>query len=380
MSDQAMAEATPTPIAFCITDLDAGGAETALWEIVSRLDRSQWSPQLYCLGPRGELADRFEAANIPVHCLGATSWRSAGAILRLARLLRAQKPALLQTFLFHANIAGRIAARMAGIRVVISGIRVSERQRRSHLRLERLTRGLVTHHVAVSESVAKFSVEQLRLSSESISVIPNGVDFDRFADAAPADLTQFGIPAGSTTLLFVGRLHEQKGVDVLLHAAKPLLQEDPNRRLLIVGDGPLAADLRQLAESLAISPQIHWAGRRNDVPQLMKSASALVLPSLWEGMPNVVLEAMSSGLPVVATRIDGSADLIDDDVTGWLAEPGSVGSLTSALARCLSASNDHRTRIAATAQTIVQSNFTWDHTSSIFSTLYSRLLGFRRSV
>ncbi len=131
---------TPSSIALCITDLDAGGAEKALVQIARRLDRAVWDPVVYCLSQRGVLADDLEQAGIPTHCLNAGP-RDLLVILRLARLLRRQKPVLLQTFLFHGNLAGRLAAALAGVPVVVSGIRVAEREKTWHLRLERWTRG-----------------------------------------------------------------------------------------------------------------------------------------------------------------------------------------------------------------------------------------------
>ena len=185
---------SPTPIALCITDLDPGGAERALVQVATRLDRTLWEPAVYCLSPRGEMADVLESAGIPTHCLNA-SRRDASVVGRLAILLRRQRPALIQSFLFHGNLAARISAVIARVPIVISGVRVAEREKRWHIKLDRQTRRLVTHHVCVSESVAEFTKRELRLADEAVSVIPNGVDSEAIAAAPPADLTQFGIPA-----------------------------------------------------------------------------------------------------------------------------------------------------------------------------------------
>ena len=115
-------------MAFCITDLDPGGAERALVQLVTRLDRSRWQPSVICLAPRGMLADELEQAEVPVTCLGARHSRNVGMVGRLFHQLRESKPALLQTFLFHANIAGRIAGRLARVPKIVSGIRVAERR------------------------------------------------------------------------------------------------------------------------------------------------------------------------------------------------------------------------------------------------------------
>jgi glycosyltransferase involved in cell wall biosynthesis len=365
----------PTPLALCITDLDPGGAERALVQIVRRLDRSQWDPVVYCLGPRGQLADILEAGGIQTHCLDATR-RDVFVVSRLAKLLKRQQPALMQTFLFHANIAGRLAATVARVPIVVSGIRVAEREQRWHLMLERRTRRLVTHHVCVSQAVAEFAKRELRLRDDCVSVIPNGVDAAGIGSAPAADLSQFGIPSPSRTLLFVGRLHPQKGVSVLLEAFHKLQAADVH--LLIVGAGPLEADVRTIVRAHSLESRVHLAGQRDDVPSLMRAASALVLPSLWEGMPNVVLEAMAARLPVIATAVDGTTELIEDEETGWLCAPGSVESLEHAMRRMLDQPEAAKT-IASAAQRLVSQRFTWEAMAAAYSDLWRSLLASRRS-
>jgi glycosyltransferase involved in cell wall biosynthesis len=366
----------PTPIALCITDLDPGGAERALVQVVTRLDRTEWDPGVYCLGPRGELADVLESAGIETHCLNATR-RDIFVVTRLAKLLKRRRPALLQTFLFHANIAGRLAAVIARVPIVVSGIRVAEREKRWHLTLERRTKRLVTHHVCVSEAVADFTRAALELDDEAVSVIPNGVDATAVAGAPRADLTQFGIPGGSRTLLFVGRLHPQKGVSVLLDAFQLIANQASDVHLLIVGRGPLEGFVRESVRTHSLDSRIHLLGRRDDVPSLMRSATALVLPSLWEGMPNVVLEAMAAHLPVIASAVDGTVELIDEDNTGWLCKPGSASSLATTILNVLDLS-DLASGFADTAQDMIRKRFTWIAVTDEYNHLWRSLLDVKR--
>lgn len=366
----------PTPIALCITDLDPGGAERALVQLVTRLDRSQWDPVVYCLGPRAPLADTLESAGIKTHCLNATR-RDIFVIRRLAKLLKQQRPALLQTFLFHANIAGRYAAFFAQVPITVSGIRVAERDQKWHLRLERLTRRRATHHVCVSQAVAEFTKQELQLPDEAVTVIPNGVDIGTITSAPVANLAPFGIPPGAQTLLFVGRLHPQKGVSFLLEAFRAISQKRPDLHLLIVGSGPLENEVTEFVRRNTLESQVHLAGHRSDVPSLMKAATALVLPSLWEGMPNVVLEAMAAGLPVIATAVDGTIELIENEKTGWLCSPGSQDSLQQAI-ECVLDQPDRARALADAAQQMVSHRFTWDATVSAYSQLWRSLLDSKR--
>ena len=352
--------AEPVPIAFCITDLDPGGAERALVQIVTRLDRAEWSPAVYCLGPRGELASTLEQRGIPVICFGAKSSRNFPVIGTLRRRLLEQRPKIVQTFLFHANIAGRIAARRAHVPIIVSGIRVAERGRRWHLWLERLTRSKVTHHVCVSQSVAEYSIANLGLTRDRVSVITNGVDVDLFANAAPADLSSFGINERSRTLLFAGRLHRQKGIVTLLDAVRPLIDRHPELHVLLVGAGPLERQIRHWIHREHLDRRIHLLGRRNDIPAVMRACSALVLPSLWEGLPNVILEAMAASLPVIATDVDGNRELVVPGQTGWVAQAGSSTSLQAALQDWLDADPVTLKTLTTNAKTIVTAKFTWD--------------------
>ncbi|QDT56488.1 2-deoxystreptamine glucosyltransferase [Caulifigura coniformis] len=363
---------SPTPIALCITDLDPGGAEKALVQVVTRLDRSQWAPVVYCLGRRGALADQLEAHSIETHSLDAGR-RDLLVVTRLAKRLRQRPPALIQTFLFHGNLAGRLAALIAGVPLVVSGVRVAERDKRWHVRLERWTKRLVTHHVCVSPSVADFTRRELRLQQDAVSVIPNGVDSAAISSASPADLSQFGIPGNARTLLFVGRLDVQKGISVLLDAFRALALGHPDLHLLVVGAGPLEAGIRQFVRAHGLDRTIHLAGRRDDVPSLMRSAQALVLPSLWEGMPNVVLEAMAAGLPVVATAVDGTADVVTDRVTGWLCPPGSADALSQRVSDCLAAP-EQAVSVAKAAQVSVKERFAWISVAASYQRLWLELI------
>jgi glycosyltransferase involved in cell wall biosynthesis len=138
------------------------------------------------------------------------------------------------------------------------------------------------------------------------------VELSRFVDAPPIDLTKLELPPGQKAIVCVGRLDPQKGFDGLLKVTPRILAALPEHDLLFVGDGPQRAALVTLAEQLGIAPRMHFAGWRGDVPQILAAAEMLVLPSRWEGMPNVVLEAMAAGKPVVATSAEGVTELLGD--------------------------------------------------------------------
>ncbi len=303
-------------IALCITELDLGGAERCLTELALRIDRRRFTPVVYCLGPRPtrdtvSCLPALTAAGVEIHCLGGRSiWQFPIVSGRLKRLLTAQNPQIIQTFLFHANILGRLAARRAGVKVVVSGIRVAERRSRWHLWFDRLTESWVERYVCVSQSVAKFSAAEGGLPPEKLVVIPNGIDLEKYPARQPADLTALGIRAGHRVVAFVGRLEPQKGVQWLIETAPAWLAKLPDCDLLLVGEGPLRRPLEAACQAAGIAGRVHFAGWRADVPEILAASTLLVLPSAWEGMPNVVLEAMASRRPVVATDVEGVRELL----------------------------------------------------------------------
>lgn len=314
-------------VGLCITELGIGGAERCLVELATRLDSERFEPVVYCLGPRpdNELSSclpALEDAQIEVHCLGARGkWQFPTVLRRLRRLLQAQRPALVQTFLFHANVAGRIAACRAGVGSVVSGIRVAER-RRWHLWVDRLTNRLVDRYVCVSGSVAQYSQTVARLPAEKLVVIPNGIDSRKYPASQPVDLGPLGIPPDSRVVCFVGRLERQKDVEWLIGTAANWLPLLPDCRLLIVGRGPQRAGLERLCRELGLSERVHFAGWRRDVPEILAACGLLVLPSAWEGMPNVVLEAMASGLAVLASDVEGVRELLGPGADAQTVEHG----------------------------------------------------------
>jgi glycosyltransferase involved in cell wall biosynthesis len=362
----------PVRIAFCITDLDVGGAERMFVELVTRLDRHRWEPRVYCLSGPGALVERLQAAQIPVTCFGAQSTRHLGVVHKLTAELKSFSPALLQCFLFHANMVGRWAAWRAGVPHVVCGIRVAERRSRIPLWMDRLTQRLVDHNVCVSKAVAEFSIQKSGLNPAKVSVIPNAVEFEHFANAVALDRSRLGLSA-APLVLFVGRLDPQKSPFTLLEAFARLQKRRHDWQLLFVGDGSLRASMEKWVTQRGLNQSIRIAGWRPEIPELLKTADVLVLPSLWEGMPNIVLEAMAAGLPVVVSRVEGTEELIRDHETGVLVPPGSVVDLEQQIEAVL---NDPglSSRLRTTAQLAVQERFTMGRMVSAYEQLYIHMI------
>lgn len=368
----------PQRISFLITELDHGGAERALVRIATGLDRGRWEPRVISLSDRGPLADPLEQAGVPVTALGAGRVRSPRGIWRatvgLSRCLKEQQPAVLQTFLFHANIAGRLAARRARVPAVVSGIRVAEKRGRWRLLADRWTDGFVDRHVCVSQSVADFSVNKSGLPRSKVAVIPNGVEFQRFATAEPADLSQFKIPPTARTILSVGRLDPQKNPIGLLRSFSTIADSHRDAHLLYVGHGPLEATLKAAIAETGLGGRVHIAGWQADVPAIMRACDLFVLASNWEGMPNVLLEAGAASIPVISTRVEGAGEIITSVDSGVLVGISQESELAAAMSECLADPQAAKQR-AVQLQHIISERFTWDSVVSAYSDLYESLTG-----
>ena len=364
-------------IALCITDLEIGGAEWCLTELATRLDRRRFRPVVYCLASRPEPAETscvpaLESAGVEVHCLDARgSWQFLPIVRRLTRLLAAQKPHLAQTFLFHANIVGRIAARRAGVPRVASGIRVAER-RRWHLRLDRLTDRMVDRHVCVSQSVARFAEDRARLPAEKLVVIPNGVDTERYPAEKRADLRRYGIGPDRRVVTFAGRLDRQKGPLWLIESAPDWLGRVPKCDLLLVGEGPLRAKLERACRQHGISDRVHFTGWRADMPEILAASDLLVLPSAWEGMPNVVLEAMAAGLPVVAANVEGVRELLGSAADEQMVPYGEEKTLADRIVE-LFANSETAVRLGAENRVRAREHFSLQQMVTAYEDLWQRL-------
>ena len=366
-----------TSITFLITELDSGGAERALVQIAIGLSPDDWKRSVICLSDRGALAGTLEEAGIPVTCLGVHRTRSLRDLWKatagLTHELRQQQPTVLQTFLWHANIVGRVAARRAKVSHVVSGIRVAEKRGRWRLRLDRWTERYIDRHVCVSQAVADFSIRESGLSSHKTVVIPNGVDLETFRDAAPVGLSAFGVPDGATVLLSVGRLDPQKDPLTLIGAVGQLAHDRPDLHLLLIGQGTLEAEISQAADAVGIADRVHLAGWQSDIAGIMRSSDVFVLTSLWEGLPNVLLEAGASGLPIVATRAEGVSEIVADGVTGHLVRIGDDQSLAAAIDHVLS-DPVAATESARRLQRHVAERFTWPAVVTQYAHLYRSLL------
>ncbi len=312
--DQHHYRETAMRIDLIITELFVGGAERCLTELAIGLCQSGDQVRVISIGslPGGQqslLLDRLTANGIEVKSCNADSGRHFLSAFRQLRFwLTESPPDVCQTFLFHANVLGTWAAKSAGIDHRIGGIRVVD-PRRSHRQIIRWVTPSMGRVVCVSNAVERFSQQNLGCKVGQTVTIPNGVDTSRFSTATPFAWSSIGWPNDSIVTLFVGRLDQQKGIDLIQRQIEFIAPAASNRRLLLVGDGPLRKPLESWARKIG-TDRVQLLSWQADVAPLMRACRLLVLPSRYEGMPNVVMEAMASGRPIVCSDVQGTEELL----------------------------------------------------------------------
>ena len=343
----------PLRIVFVITELDPGGAERALVEIATRLATGGDQVAVICLGPEAELCDPLRAAGLDVTCLG---WRQASDLRRIGKLrkaIRLHRPHVVASLLVHANIA--TAAALLGTKLPhVMGHRVAERGIPWHVTATRaMTRLRRTTHIAVSSDVADFLVTSRIAKRADVRIVHNGVDIERFRTAAP-DASVWS--EGTIRLLAIGRLEPQKNFGELVAAVNQLRETGRKVELCVAGEGSERPQLERSA-----SEGVRLLGRVEDPAPLLAAADLFVLSSLWEGLPNVLLEAAAAGCPVMTTAVDGVCDVLPD---GYPTAEPNAASLAAAIAENLDAS-DRKSR-SESLQIVVAERFTWNTSAAAY--------------
>ena len=303
-------------IDLVITELETGGAEKCCTELAFFLARRGHRVRVIAFGPRpippkDSLAQSLELNQIELHFLGGKTWWMLPKVLsRIRSLLRLDQPDVVQSFLWHANVLAAWA--VPSIRVpLFCGVRISER-RANRFALDRWSTSRSTKTVCVSQGVADWCIQTEKVDASKLIVIPNGIRIESPSESIA--LNSHTVPSIARILLFVGRLEPQKGIDVMAQYATTLLTRLPDHHLVFIGGGSMRPLVESLSKQKECLGRIHVLGQRNDVRAWMARSELLLLPARFEGMPNVVLEAMAEGLAVVTTRVEGIGELLGENL------------------------------------------------------------------
>jgi glycosyltransferase involved in cell wall biosynthesis len=315
-----------------------GGAEQVLLTTLRGLDRERWHSVLYHRSDAdiAPLLEGGRAAGIYTRAIvHVPSEPFLSRIVRLARLFRSENCAI-----FHAHLplpeycrAALIAAALARVPAIIATTHLFRNapSRRSLL-YQRILSGLVDRYIAVSYDLRRHLIDDLRIPKKKITVIHNGVAMARLEP--PRDDRPMGGLSDSVRqpiVLTCARLHEQKGLMHLLEAVSLV----PQARFVIAGDGPQRIELEECARTLALNGRVLFLGHRDDVPMLLAGCDIFVLPSLFEGLPLALLEAMEAGKPIIASAVGGISEAVIDGKTGLLVPPARPQLLANAIQKLI---------------------------------------------
>jgi glycosyltransferase involved in cell wall biosynthesis len=328
----------PLRVSHVLLSLDVGGLEHVVLDLVREGQKLGQEVSVMCLERPGTLARQAGALGVEVRCLYKPAGLKLGTILRLREPLRELRPTVVHTHQIGALFYAGPAAHAAGIPLVV------HTEHGKHYATRRRTRWLgwlaghcAAHFFCVSRDIGAEVRAHRIVARSKVSMVANGIDTARFRGRGEVDPLRaaLGIPRGAPVVGTVGRLSEVKRQDLLLRALAQVRQQLPGVHLLLVGDGPMAGPLRNLTGALQLEGCVHFAGYQSEPARYFPLMDVFALTSSSEGTPLVVLEAFAAGLPVVASRVGGLPEIIDEGRTGLLFPSGDANALACSLAELL---------------------------------------------
>jgi len=334
-----------TRLLLLVTDLQRGGTPMRVCRWAAWLREAGWDAIVGCIAPRGPLSAELDRAGIPNFDCGAAHRFDVTALFRLARRLRELQPAILHSFLFHANLAARLVGRQDCRRALITSTATIEIERHCHRRVESLLARRSDAHVCNARRVADHVIRDLHFPPDSVVVIPNGIDCAAVDRVPAVDRAAYGLPNDLPLVLWAGRMDPVKDLETWMRVFEHVRETHPICGAWL-GEGPTrlrweqclrSADLLAPPDDPALAVgRIRLLGWSDQVIGWLKSASVLMLTSRTEGNPNVLLEAMAARCPVIASDVGSCREHLDaEQRRGWLCPPGEWGAFADALAHAV---------------------------------------------
>lgn len=336
----------------------------------------RFEPAVVCIHEAGPIGEEIAKTGVPFKVLGLKpGLLRPFDVLRLRDFLIECEPTIVHTFLLTGSLYGRFAAMMAHVPVIVgTEVNIYQHKRSTHALLEKWLMRRTDAVVASAASVREFYIEQIKADPSKVEVIYNAVDWSQLQTTMTREefRTSVGVPLDVPVAGIIARLTQQKAHTVLFDA----IAHDPGLaklHLIVVGDGELRASLTARAELLHIQDRVHFLGARRDLGNILASIDLFAMPSYWEGLPLSMVLAMGAGLPVVASRVAGIPEVVNDGVSGLLVKPGDTAELSAALNRIVH-DDTLRVLLGQEARAFVRPRFGVDGYVKSVSALYDRLL------
>jgi glycosyltransferase involved in cell wall biosynthesis len=353
----------PIRVLFVVPALPVGGAERHLTTMLPRMDPARFTPSVICIGEEGELFSTLGAAGIEARALRLRKRQAVRALIELVMTMRRTRPDVVVVQGYNAETLGRIAARIAGVKHTINWVHnAGGLVQRGTVRrtVDRALTRWTSAYFGVAEAQRPYLVDELGHPDDKIRVIYNGVDLAQFRTSTDRGvLAEFGFAENDPVVGIVAVLRPEKDHVNLLRAARTVVDELTNARFLIIGDGPTRPQLEALCTELGITPNVHFAGSRDDVARLLPAIDVFALTSTSECFPISVLEAMACARPAVCSAVGGIPEVIKDGETGYLVPPKDPLQLAAGLLKLLRDPQTAR-RMGSAARARVEAEFDLD--------------------
>jgi sugar transferase (PEP-CTERM/EpsH1 system associated) len=380
----------PKKILHIVHSLQVGGLENGLVNLLNRLDPERFNQTVCCLTSAGTFATRIEPREVSIIELHQSPGKFRFPVMSLAKIIRRLSPDIVHTRGWP-TVDAVFAGALAGVPHIIHGEHGREHSdiegsnwKRNQVR--RVIGRLVDRYVVVCDFFSPWLVKSCGVNSAKIRYIPNGVDTERFtpdfgsmSSSSPEAVSakrrlrnDLGLPSNALIMGSVGRLDPVKDFPTLLKAIAKITGAGDDVRLVIVGDGPIRNTLVSFAKDLGIQSQVLWLGDRRDIASLLRCFDLFVQTSIFEGMSNTLLEAMASGLPLIATETGGNPELVQPGVNGTLVKVGDVDGLATVLKIYIS-DKELRTNQGHMSRSMAQSRFDLSIMAERYSQLYDGL-------
>jgi len=324
----------PIKVLQLLISMPVGGAENMVSALATSLDPREFQVMIACIGAPGPMGEELKRSGCRVISLGLDiKYASKFLIIRRLRdLLRELRPDILHTHLYHPNLYGRIASLGMGLKGRVATVHNVYRRVKMHRRLMNWLLGQVSHCVVVfSPEVARDVLHYDRLTPSRLRLLSPGVRVEARSAGESREAVRERLGITGFCIGTVARLEEQKGHEYLLEAISRVRSEIADLNVVIVGDGQRRPRLEEQAASLGVSGCVRFLGTRRDVPLILRSLDLYVQPSLWEGIPLTLLEAMGAGVPAISTRVGRAPEVIQDGENGRLVPPGDAEAMAAAI-------------------------------------------------
>jgi glycosyltransferase involved in cell wall biosynthesis len=367
----------PIRVLQVVPDLGVGGLSRVVESICATLDKERFEVSVLSFHGGGEFADVLRTAGVPVFTLGSRDFRqrtSYASFIDVARLLRREGIDVLHTHNtqpFLDAVPGGVLARVRTMIHTDHARHFPDRWR--YMFAERVLSRFVYRVVGVSEDTSRNLVRYEKISPRKIVTIPNGISGSVYDVPVDRDAKrrELGLAPNAKVLGFASRLEPQKGIPYLLEAMPEIVRRSPDVVLLIVGQGREQQQLERQVAALDLQASVRFLGVRFDMPQMLGLFDIMVLPSIWEGLPMIILEAMAAGCPVVATAVGGVPTAVRNGETGILIEPKVPGAIADAVVTLLE-DPERRQRFGAAARRVFREEFTAEAMTRHYEKLYLR--------